>query len=265
MRSLNGQKTYVGVAIWAIASILEGLYPEWAAVLAPIKAGALGLAGIGAAHKLAKAGVTAAAASGLLCLVMLTGCASGKDAVREINQDHQRIISATAGDASTDPVNFDPLTMVGASGNLGDFTAEPIDISSRTHNPQAGWNLVAALLSDGGGSALEDPMLDEYREDVRVLRAVWMDDVESASKREALDQALAIMAEYIVSNPPKHTDWADVTLPTQYHPTWIIFNLAGADETVATKAVEKLPDVVTNSRVEYVDEAAEEEAPEDDG
>jgi len=52
---LNGWKSYVGFALWAAATIAAEIKPEWASFLKPVADAALGLGGIGIAHKLAKA------------------------------------------------------------------------------------------------------------------------------------------------------------------------------------------------------------------
>jgi len=51
---LNGLKTYIGIAGWAITTISGGWLPDFADVLSQVSTGCLGLAGLGAAHKVAK-------------------------------------------------------------------------------------------------------------------------------------------------------------------------------------------------------------------
>lgn len=72
---LNGWKSYIGFALYAVAAIAAPHFPEHADLLDGLKNAALGLAGIGVAHKLAKAGAAKAAAAALLCVALLPGCA----------------------------------------------------------------------------------------------------------------------------------------------------------------------------------------------
>ena len=54
---MNGKKTYIGIGLWLIATVISRFLPEYADALQPIADVGLGLAGIGAAHKLAKSEV----------------------------------------------------------------------------------------------------------------------------------------------------------------------------------------------------------------
>lgn len=80
---LNGWKSYIGFALYAVAAIAAPHFPEHADLLDGLKNAALGLAGIGVAHKLAKTGAAKAAAAVLLCVALLPGCATSETGAQD--------------------------------------------------------------------------------------------------------------------------------------------------------------------------------------
>ena len=51
---LNGSKTYIGVIVWGVVSLLMSVKPEWADTLKMVETLAMTLTGVGVGHKLAK-------------------------------------------------------------------------------------------------------------------------------------------------------------------------------------------------------------------
>lgn len=72
---LDGKKTYIGIGLWLVATLVAHFVPDLASQMQVGQALGLGFAGIGAAHKLAKQGGSAAAAL-LVVALLLPACAT---------------------------------------------------------------------------------------------------------------------------------------------------------------------------------------------